>query len=147
MSKEITFDDVYSYIRDDLFEYGDTPLPRWLVLRLKGLSNGKFVANKKVKSNGKYSWKEILVTFKLKENYLKHLMKTGKFKNEKHKINYIMVIVESEINDVVQLLKKKDKTNSIAKEQAKKDIINDVESKEYKKNKEKELSDKQKNLW
>lgn len=147
MKKEITFDDLYQYIRNDLFEYGDTPLPRWLVMRLKGLHKGKFVANKNVKSNGEYSYKEILVTFKLKSKYLKHLMKTNKFKNEKHMINYIMVIVESEINNVVSILKKKEKTNSIAKEQAKKDIVSETKSKKYNNKDKKELSNKQKNLW
>lgn len=147
--KEINFDELYEYIRNDIFEYGDTPLPRWFILRLKGLHEGKFVANKKVQSMGSYSYTEIYVTFKLKKKYIKRMINSRKFKNERHKINYIMVIIENDINNVVKMINRKIKTESIAKTQADKELKNTTKSKNYKnkdKNK-KELSEKQKNLW
>lgn len=146
--KEVNFDELYQYIRSDIFDYGDNPLPRWFVLRLKGLQNGKFVANKNSKSMGSYTCTEIYVTFKLKEKYIKSMIKSRKFKNEKHKINYIMVIIEKDINDVVRMIDRKKKTEDIAKTQAEKQLKDKTKSKDYNnKDRQEKLSDKQKNLW
>jgi len=148
MSKKIDFDKLYEYIRSDIFEYDkETPLPRWFVMRLKGLHEGKFYANKKSKSNGEYSYKAIYATFKLNSKYIKRLIKTNKFNNEKHKINYIMVIIEGKINDVVLAIKRKEGSEKIAKKQIDKEINQTKQSAEYKKDKKGKLSKKQKEIW
>jgi hypothetical protein len=148
--RELGFDELYEYIRGIIFEYGETPLPRYFVLRLKGLHTGKFMANKNSKSRGSYSYTAIYATFKLKEKYIKQMIKANKFKDEKHKINYIMVMVESDINNVVKMINRKIKTTEIAKVQADKQLKDKTKSKEYKtghKSEKGKLSDKQKQLW
>ena len=81
-------------------------LPRWFVLRLKGLKDGKFCANKKTKSLGEYSFYIILLTFKINKFNIISSINNNKFKDEKHKINYIMAIIENNINDTCQRLSK-----------------------------------------
>ena len=43
------WDELYQYIKKDIFEYTDQALPKYMILRLKGLVEGKFMANKYTK--------------------------------------------------------------------------------------------------
>ena len=49
--KEIKeWDELYQYIKKDILQYDDNKkLPKWFVLRLKGLNQGKFCANNNIK--------------------------------------------------------------------------------------------------
>ncbi len=101
------WDELYQYIKKDILKYDDKMiLPRWFVLRLKGLKDGKFCANKKTKSLGEYSFYIILLTFKINKFNIINSINNNKFKDEKHKINYIMAIIENNINDTCQRLNK-----------------------------------------
>lgn len=98
------------------------------VLRLKGLSEGKFMANKFIKPEASYSFPTILLT--IKANYL-NIMKsfqTHKFENENQKFNYFMAIIENNINDIVLRLKKIEKTKEESQNLEVKDlnINNDI---------------------
>jgi len=104
------FDELYQYIKKEIFEYTDQSLPKYMILRLKGLSEGKFMANNYVKPMAKYDYKQILYTFKINKMKLKEIVKSSNFKNEQHKFNTIMLIVEKDINDVVNRLKQKVKS-------------------------------------
>lgn len=101
------WDELYQYIKKDILKYDDKMiLPRWFVLRLKGLKDGKFCANKKTKSLGEYSFYIILLTFKINKFNIINSINNNKFEDEKHKINYIMAIIENNINDTCQRLNK-----------------------------------------
>jgi hypothetical protein len=135
---------LYNYVKCDILNYQDKVMPKMMILRLKGLAEGKFMANKKVQAHAKYDYSVILLTFKLcKAKLSSYLM--GEFKNEAHKINGIMLIVESEINNTVEILNRK----KVAEEKV--GMLNvDVhshDSAEYKKRGTVVKNNKLKDLW
>jgi len=103
------WEDLYEYVKIEVLGYNDKILPRNFILRLKGLASGKFMANKKIKANASYSYKEILLTFKLSNAKIQDYLSrnNGSFSDESHKFNGIMVIVESEINNTVDIINRK----------------------------------------
>ena len=112
--------DMYEYFKKEIMEYAESiKLPKFMVLRLRGLAEGKFMSNKKIKSMGQYDFKTILYTFKICKPEILSGFKANqtKFKDEKHKFNYALVIIESNINDVVIRLqnaqKAKEKTENV----------------------------------
>lgn len=75
----------------------ETPLSRTQALRIKGLTKGQYVRNKKQEELKGFSWSEILATtiyvYKRYMNY----MRNRKFKDLGHKFNTIMFFIEKEI--------------------------------------------------
>lgn len=139
-----SFNELYKYIKEEIFEYNDQALPRYMILRLKGLADGKFIANNNVKSMGKYTYQQILYTFKINKVKLKEIIKSPNFKNEQHKFNTIMLIVEKDINDVVTRLNQKVKSEEKIEKIDFKNIIHEGAEYKNKTNKSiKELDD----LW
>ena len=57
------WDELYSYVKVLMGYDEKTALDRYFVLRLKGLKEGKFIANNKTKLYGEYTFQEILATF------------------------------------------------------------------------------------
>lgn len=100
--EKIEWDELYHYVKKDILNYeDDMKLPRFLILRLYGLKDGKFVANNKIQPLANYTFNEILMTFKINKITINNaLSNSRKFKDEKHKINYVMAIIESKINDI-----------------------------------------------
>lgn len=114
------WDELYKYVRKEILGYDDNiKLPQFLVLRLKGLLDGKFCANNNNKQSlAHYTYKEILLTFKINRISIQNSIKqSAKFKDEKHRINYIMAIIENKINDVAlrnrELKRADNKINSV----------------------------------
>lgn len=106
------FDKLYQYIKKEIFEYDNTQkLPKYMILRLVGLHKGQFMANNNVKAEASYEYSHILYAFKINQMQIKKAIRTMEFKNEQHKFNTIMLIVERDLNNVVNRLKqaKKDK--------------------------------------
>jgi len=139
-----SFDELYQYIKKEIFEYTDQSLPKYMILRLKGLSEGKFMANNYVKPIAKYDYKQILYTFKINKIKLKEIVKSSNFKNEQHKFNTIMLIVEKDINDVVNRLKQIAKSEEKIEKIDLTNVTN--EGAEYK-NKTKKLNNELEELW
>lgn len=108
------WNDLYEYVKNEILKYDEKmKLPRLLVLRLKGLKNGKFIANKNTTALGDYTFNIILMTFKInKFDIINALANKNKFKDESHMINYMMAIVESKLNDTVERIKKAEKSKS-----------------------------------
>lgn len=126
------FDKLYEYIKKEILQYpNEIALPKYLIMRLKGLREGKFIVNKKTKVKADYPYSTILLTFKFCKNNILKAIETKSFKNEQNKINYIMVIIENNINDVVLRLKSKEKAE---KEAEKADMV-DYSMKAKKQNK------------
>lgn len=112
------WNELYQYVHDKVFEYDDTiKLSRYMILRLKGLREGNYIANKNLPRNAKYPFSAILNTFKLCYKNIKYAMTYKKFKDEKSMIKYIMAIVESNLNDVYKRMRDielaKEKQNNI----------------------------------
>jgi len=85
----------------------DTLVNKRLVLRLKGLHEGKFMTNNKTKPMAKYPFDIILMTFKIHRfEIINAISNKNKFKDEAHIINYMMVIIESNINETYLRVKK-----------------------------------------
>lgn len=99
------FDKLYQYVKKMLGYSDDMALPKFMVMRLKGLSEGKFYANHKTKSMAHYDYKTIYLTFIYCKDKIQRALQTKSFTSEQNKINYVMAIVENNINDVVIKLK------------------------------------------
>ena len=104
--EKIDWDELYQYFKIDIMEYSDKKLPQYVVLRLRGLTDGKFMSNKNSSSQASYTFREILMTLKLSKSAIeKYFMNNnGSFADEKHRINGVFVIVESEINNTKDML-------------------------------------------
>ncbi len=106
------FDELYQYIKKDIFEYDDSQkFPKYMILRLKGLKEGKFVANTNVTPMANYRYPDILYTFKINKLKIKQIIHSDKFNSEQHRFNTIMMIIEREINDVINRLKRVNENN------------------------------------
>ena len=107
------WDELYCYVKDEVLKYDELSgkkFPKDMILRLKGLHEGKFMANNNIKSLGNYSFDVILMTFKFCKLDIMIAMRSVEIKDETHMINLIMKIVEKNINTVVDKLKIKNET-------------------------------------
>lgn len=107
--EKIDWDNLYQYVRK-LLGYDETmALPRFMVMRLKGMTEGKFYANTKSKPMAKYSFNTVYLTFVYCKKKIEKVLQTKNFKDEQSKFCYIMAIIESNINDVVLKLRRNEK--------------------------------------
>lgn len=95
------WDELYQYVKKEILMYDDTQsIPSNLVLRLKGLTTGKFIENKSIKNKANYTYEIILYTFQICKPIILSSLQGHSFNNESHKFNFICKIVEENINDV-----------------------------------------------
>ena len=149
MAKKLTaqekedWENLYMYVKNLLNYDENQSLPRGVVLRLKGLSNNKFMANNNIKDSANYSYKTILNTFKFCSPQIQKALRTNNFKDEQHKVNYILKIVEPNINNVYIRMKNSER----AKEEAKNTVVENYThvGAEYKPKEKKK--DKFSDLW
>lgn len=106
---------LYFHVKSIMDYDENQSLSSTMVLRLKGLLNNKFIANNNIESTANYSYETILNTFKYCFPDIQKALRTNNFKDEQHKFNYILKIVERNINNVYVRMKKNEK----AKEEAK----------------------------
>lgn len=139
--------DLYEYVKKEIMGYADElKLPKYMILRLKGLSAGKFLANNKITPMANYDFTTILFTFKAyRQNIIGGFRANNtKFTGEQHKFNYAMVVIESNINDMVIRLK----NAKVAKSKAENIDMSNIFHKgaDYK-TKTKEVSNTLDDLW
>ena len=105
MSKEESQDweELYMYVKNLMGYDENQSLSKHMVLRLKGLLTGKFIENKNIKDNSNYSYKTILNTFKFCSFDIKNAFRSKSFKDESHKFNYALVIVEKNIYGIANV--------------------------------------------
>ncbi len=96
-----SWDKLYQYVKKEILLYSDSQsIPSSLVLRLKGLTKGKYFENKYTEDMADYSYEVVLYTFQIcKPSILKSIINKT-FENEQNKFNYICKIIENNINDV-----------------------------------------------
>ncbi len=140
------------YVAKHILGYteGKEKFPKHIILRLRGLREGKFKGNNKMPKYADYSFKMILYTFKAKK--LDILSACGRidFKDEVHRFNVIMRIVEDNINDIIRRFKKIDETNEKFDNLEIIDLqLPDSEPKEsiIQEPKQNKMAEKFKNLW
>lgn len=114
------WESLYYYVKDNIMGYDtNQALPSAMVLRLKGLLTNKFMENNKIKSTANYSYETILNTFKFCSPDIQKTLRTNRFRDEQHKFNYVLKIVENNINNVYIRMQNAEK----AKEEAKNTTI------------------------
>lgn len=100
------WNELYDFVKYKIFNFDDDQaLSQETVLRLKGLTENKYISNNKIANTANYSYAVILNTFKYCFLDITKALKTHSFKNDTHKINYIIKIVEPNINTVYMRMK------------------------------------------
>lgn len=95
------WDDLYIYIQKILGYEKNQHLPKYIALRLKGLSQGKYMPNNNIESKKAcYSFEVIRYTFMACSPKIQEALKNNKFEDEIHKFNYILKIVEKNLDDM-----------------------------------------------
>lgn len=109
--EKIEWEALYEYVRKNVLGYDENQsLSRNMVLRLKGLTTNKFMANNNIADTSNYSYQTILNTFKFCQPDIERGLKSNSFTDENHKFNYVLKIVESNLNNVYLRMKNKEKT-------------------------------------
>ena len=118
--EKIAWDELYTYVRKNVMGYDDNQaLSSAMVLRLKGLLTNKFMENNNIQSTANYSYEVILNAFKYSSLDIQKALRTNRFNDEMHKFNYLLKIVEKNINTVYVRMKNAEN----AKEEAKNTTI------------------------
>lgn len=136
---------LYFYVKKLLGYDENQSLSSTMVLRLKGLLTNKFIENNNIDSTANYSYEVILNTFKFCSPTINKALRTNNWSNEMHRFNYVLKIVESNINNVYLRMKNVQKTKEEA-ENTTVDAVNHIGADYQRKTKEvnnKLLSD----LW
>lgn len=97
-----------NYIKTEILKYNnEKALPPYLWHRINAMRLGK-TFHKGSLNNGTeyYTYEEILITFKYCKHMILRYLETNTFKDEKHKINAILLIVRNNINDVKDRIKR-----------------------------------------
>lgn len=92
---------LYQYVKKEILMYDKSQsIPSNLILRLKGLSKGKYMENRSQKDKADYSYEIILYAFQISRPAIISALNGKTFDTEMQKFNYICRIVENNINDV-----------------------------------------------
>lgn len=140
------WDELYKYVKKQILFYDDNQnLSSYVCTKLKGIRTGKFIENKKIKNQAEYPYKIILYTFQICRPKILSALSGKTFESENHKINYICAIVKDNINDVYEMIKRKER-NEEKVESMDTNILTHKAA--HYQTKTKELkNDKLKNLW
>lgn len=117
--EKVAWENLYYYVKNLLGYDENQALSSTMVLRLKGLLTNKFMENNNITSTANYSYETILNTFKFCSPDIQKALRTNRFADEQHKFNYILKIVEKNINTVYMKMKNAQK----AKEEAKNTVV------------------------
>lgn len=113
------WENLYYYVKNLLGYDENQSLSSTMVLRLKGLLTNKFIENNNIESTANYSYETILNTFKFSSLDIQKALRSNNFKDEMHRFNYLLKIVEKNINTVYVKMKNIEK----AKEEAKNTVV------------------------
>ena len=140
------WDELYEFVRVKVLGYDENQsLSKNMVLRLKGMLNGKFMANNSTEDNANYSYDVVINTFKYSMPDIQRALNNVSFADEGHKFNYIMRIVDGNLNTVYMKMKRAEK---VKKETIKETFIADNhKAVEYKPIKKTIKKDKFSDLW
>jgi enamine deaminase RidA (YjgF/YER057c/UK114 family) len=113
------WESLYMYVKSNIMGYDENQaLSSTMVLRLKGLLTNKFIENNSIQSTANYSYETVLNAFKYSSLDIQRVLRTNSFKDEMHKFNYVLKIVEKNINTVYMKMKNAQKAKEEAKNTA-----------------------------
>lgn len=113
--EEAEFKLLYDYVKVEILKYKEgMSLSKYAIGRLRGLRNGSFMKRKSQQSVDGYSYNTILVAFKLKKADIHKAIMLKEFTSEDRKFDYIMAIINNSINDVCNMMKKKEREKKAA---------------------------------
>lgn len=112
--EKMSWENLYYYVKNLLGYDENQALSSTMVLRLKGLSTNKFIENNNIESTANYSYETILNTFKYCSVDIQKALRTNRFADEMHRFNFVLKIVERNLNTVYLRMKNAQK----AKEEA-----------------------------
>ena len=139
--------ELYTYVHDKIMGYDETmKLSKYMVLRLQGMVKGQFIGNNKHQKQAEYDYRTILITFKMCSPQILQWFESNKtaFKDETHKFNFAMSIIDKEINNVVIRLKNAKKSEE---KTVKIELDNQSHEGAMYKTKSKEINNDLKELW
>jgi hypothetical protein len=113
------WESLYYHVKNVMGYDDNQSLSNTMVLRLKGLLTNKFIENGNIEASANYSYETILNAFKFSSLDIQKAIRTNNFKDEMHKFNYLLKIVEKNINTVYVRMKNAEK----AKEEAKNTVL------------------------
>lgn len=109
------WDELYEYVRSKVMGYDENVcLSSNMALRLKGMLNGKFMANKCHKDKANYSYDVVLAAFKYSMPEIQRAINRVSFVDEQHKFNYLMRIVDNNLSTVYLRMKRAEKVKEEA---------------------------------
>jgi hypothetical protein len=140
------WDDLYWYVKNEIMLYDENQsLANNIVLRLKGLTQGKLLANNKTENKAKYTYEIVLYAFKICKPTIMNALYGKTFNSEMSKFIYIAAIVENNINDVYLRI------SNAKKSQEKTEVINIdtvcYEGAEYTRKTDDKINKKLEGLW
>ena len=142
---KIEWEALYTYVRKNIMGYDENQsLSRSVVLRLKGLASNKFMENNNISDTANYSYQVILNTFKFCTPDIQKALRNNTFRDENHKVNYILKIVESNLNTVYMRMKQ---AKQVKEEVESHDVSNAVDYVNRFKSKESSINKKYDDLW
>ena len=142
------WEELYDYVFFDILGYKKgMKLTRNMILRLKGLKDGQFISSKTAKKQASYSYKIILYTFKAKKLEILRICDKIEFKDENHKINTIMKIIENGINDIVMRMEKKKEIDEKSEKLNISDLSSSNKYQKQNSNTDDKIGKMFKNLW
>ena len=98
--ERMDWDELYRYVRKEVMGYSiDKALTSKMVLRLKGMQDGKKIKNLKTEARAYYPYKVILGAFKFSKEAIKRANRKNFF-TEELRFNYLCAIAESNLNTV-----------------------------------------------
>lgn len=113
------WESLYMYVKSNIMGYDENQaLSSTMVLRLKGLLTNKFIENGNIESTANYSYETILNAFKYSSLDIQKALRINNFKDEMHRFNYILKIVEKNINTVYVRMRNAQKAKEEAKNTA-----------------------------
>ena len=89
------WDNLFQYVLDTYFI---KTVPSPIIIRLQDLRNGSSRLGKQIQYKQGYKYQTILGCFKSHEDYIKNAIRDKDFKTDVQKGNYIMAIIEGQIN-------------------------------------------------
>lgn len=109
------WENLYYYVKSNILGYDENQaLSSTMVLRLKGLLTNKFMENNNIASTANYSYETILNTFKFCYPDIQKALRTNRFVDEMHRFNFVLKIVERNINTVYLRMQNIQKTKEEA---------------------------------
>lgn len=97
------WDALYMYVKNNILELDPKlNLNKYTILRLRGMAQGCFVGQDVNQYDLTYGYKVVLAAFDRMAPLLKYGLQNNKFKDMKHKINWMFAVVEPHLNEVYQ---------------------------------------------